>query len=423
MNYRLTQTLLVVLLHFVLTAQNNKLTIRGYIRNSEDSSVISLANISIKDQAIGTFSNEVGEFVFHIPDTLANHDLIISSIGYYNLTVKINNAKSSQIFYLKPHDYNLKEIIIFPDSLEPKYIIKKAIRKISKNYANRKSYIEAFYRGQAYNSTGYLRLTEAAVGIFDFGYDAKVDRSRIKVLEMRKSIDYTTYSQYKKVFKLLFEDQNILYEMYERNPIRTNNNNAPSFRNNDFMKKLSAKLVDITYIDNQIVYVVSFRLTRYGGKDGFDGQLFINAEDFAFVKIIFGWFTDLPKNHKLKEALYNGRYWYQTIIRYKKYKDKYYPNYIEYNNSVSIGDYAELGVKYKNILVVNNIYTNKSDYEKIKKANAEKKDIVLYQKEFVYNKEFWDNYNILLTNPLSFKAFQDLEKEKSLETQFQENSK
>ena len=53
----------------------------------------------------------------------------------------------------------------------------------------------------------------------------------------------------------------------------------------------------------------------------------------------------------------------------------------------------------------------------------EKKDVRLYEQEFDYNPDFWQNYNILLANPIQEKTKKDLEKEKALETQFKENSK
>ena len=317
--------------YFKLSAQQNYFTVSGYVKSSKDSSAINLANITIKGQPIGTFSNEIGEFTFHIPDSLNNQELVISAIGYYNLSLKAENINSSQIFLLRPHDYEIKEIIVFPDSMEAKYIVKKAIRKIPKNYSKKKFFIEAFYRGLAYNNTSYLRLVEAAIGVFDFGYDSNNMRSRIKIIELRKSIDYVKYSLYRKVFEFMYGNKNILYDVYYSDPLRSSDEKHITI-NNNFIKVFKLHLVDITYLNDKLVYVISFNKTRYDGNDGINGQLFINVHDYAFVKLIAGWYTMSPKGHRLRKLLYKENYWYQNIITFKKYNGRYYPNYIEHNS-------------------------------------------------------------------------------------------
>ena len=69
-------------------------------------------------------------------------------------------------------------------------------------------------------------------------------------------------------------------------------------------------------------------------------------------------------------------------------------------------------------LLINKVYPRTSQMigttEKMKRFGLQ------YQHK-KYNKPFWDNYNVIKETPLDIKIVSDLEKEISLEKQFQDN--
>ena len=65
------------------------------------------------------------------------------------------------------------------------------------------------------------------------------------------------------------------------------------------------------------------------------------------------------------------------------------------------------------LLQVNEIVTDKKQMER--------KSVDLYQKEFAYNKDFWDRYNALPMDRKYISAQKDLERKTSLDKQFQKN--
>ena len=77
----------------------------------------------------------------------------------------------------------------------------------------------------------------------------------------------------------------------------------------------------------------------------------------------------------------------------------------------------------KATLLVNNILTKRSEYEKVKAKFSSPKDVDLYNQEYKYNSEFWENYNILKLNPMYKQVQKDLEEKETLEEQFIKNGK
>ncbi len=415
----LFQILVIICINTI--AQDGYITIKGTIYNQEDSSKILFANIYVEASSISTISDETGSFVFHIPDSLKERRLVVSSIGYYNFVKEIKDLELDNKILLQPHTYMINEVVILSDSLEPKEIVRKALKNFSKNYPKKKYYLDAFYRGLAYDQTQYLRLIEAAIGIFDFGYDSDAERARIKVLELRKSNDYVKYYKYKTILDFMFGKENALYKAYYSNPLRSEMTEFGFRFDKDFVNKYTFELQELTYLDSTLVYQIAFNICTHGPNTGNRGVLYIRLDDFAIIKIISGMYFDTAVGNRLREYLYNECYFHYNTVIFRKFEGKYYPSFIEHNGVME--DNADKEGRFQNILVVNNIYTNKDYYEKIIKKYAEKKDVSLTEQTFKYNPEFWKNYNVLTSNPLPFKVFKDLEKEKTIEKQFKENSK
>ncbi len=82
---------LVILLNVLnsLVMGQTHLTISGKLQDAETQEPLVFASISIMGEPIGTVSNSMGEFDFHVPTSMENGRLVVSLLGYLNYEAAI----------------------------------------------------------------------------------------------------------------------------------------------------------------------------------------------------------------------------------------------------------------------------------------------------------------------------------------------
>jgi len=407
------------------------LKISGRVIDNSDSKAVVFANVSIKNTYLGVITNEIGAFELKLPSDLLYDTLEVSSLGYksYRIPLKGCFNKNDVIIKLHPEIFDIEEVIVTPEAKNPELIVQKALKAIKKNYPKKTFYLDVFFREMDYSGNTYLRLMEAAIGIQDFGFDSNIERIRIKLLELRKSYDYLEYSFGWKFLNMFLGEQNILYKTYYYNSLRNYKNILLFDKKNNRLYNFS--LDDIVFQDSSLIYVINytpngFCETRDRPLLDKEGKLYINQSDYAIVKATANYFVNRPGT--AGKLLFDSKYTTKSIVTYRKIKGKYYLSYLKYFSGFSGSPlYKDDNSKYRSqytqsSFYVTNIYTSYRDFDKVKRREKEKNDIDLYKKEFPYNADFWKTYNSILMNPLFKKVKLDLEKDKTLETQYKENN-
>ena len=110
----------------------NYITVKGKILSNDKA--VEFANITIKDQPIGTITNESGMFEFHIPDSLKNGIFVISCIGYYNFEKQLSKIMPyDSVFELNQRDIQIGEVIVLPKDKTAKDIVVKFHKVVLNN--------------------------------------------------------------------------------------------------------------------------------------------------------------------------------------------------------------------------------------------------------------------------------------------------
>ncbi len=73
------------------------------------------------------------------------------------------------------------------------------------------------------------------------------------------------------------------------------------------------------------------------------------------------------------------------------------------------------------ILLITDVITDKRLQDRIKYKDKLARDEKTLEKKYPYRPKFWEHYNIVQLKPIAGKAIKDLEWEKSLDLQFEEN--
>jgi len=433
---------------------------------------IESASIYIKNTTIGTISNTDGKFILLVPKEFKNDTLIISSIGYKSFKMVISDFDNTMDIYLEEDVASLDEVVVV-SSTRPKTgndIVVRAIERLSENLPEQPYLQKGFLRHKERNKKEYKWLIESALTLYDSSFASGAKNNlKINVDEIRKSYDLRdvdslfSYSTYLKntVRNINLKSQKLrrdtietatLVEAIKWNDRRINGlknlfmGQLNLLRNSNMSQALFGKsMLDEHQFELDTLLVVNERKlykikiskskdfiglnTKNVYNEGFEanGWLYIYWDNYAIKKIEYELVAASDIQKRRSKSLFDTQINHKLVITYMEYEGKMYPNYFYYEapKLVNIGDRSsdkeknekELGIDKDEqfYYTIQEILFTKiiQDPEIINEAlkNNWSDDIFSSRP---YNKEFWENYNILLESEEEEKLIQDLSKRASL---------
>lgn len=408
--YNMKSYLILITLIFVFAVESFSqqfITVSGKVLDENSKEPLVFASIGVEGKSIGTISNTIGEFDFHIPVEEIDNLLKINMLGYENFEMRISDIldRNISVFYLKKNTQVLDEVTI-TDSLNGGDILSTALNRIDKNHPMEPFMMDGFYRDLKSVGGSYVALLEAAVKIYDRDYKEPRNkyklRERVALIEVRKSLGYDHR------FTSFFDQTNLLEDLLLHNNIRYRQfSEEESFFN-------SLKRTDSDFYDGRRVFVLTLDSKA-------QMKLYIDALTYAFIRMEY----KIGKSDNIidrKKNLESRRNSLTKIIEFKEFAGKMYLSHIDLISDIGWSDSKTGDFKFSAVLhqqlLINKIYPNTR--EKIGTTEKMKRFGLQYQHKD-YNKVFWDNYNLIKETPLDKRIVEDLEKETPLEKQFQDN--
>lgn len=411
------QIRLIISLHIIffcstVLAQDYHI-VRAKLRNTKDSSTIAYAHVGMPRLGLGVITNQEGEFEINLPKEYTD-TIEISHLSYDVVKLSISEfVQSDSVIYMSESSNILNDVFVYPkDSI--RFWLEAAITNIKANGPQERNLSIGFYREVQYEKSTkkYTRLVEGAIEMQDKKYNKSLNNLRIRPIAVRKSDNNVEYTLYNKALKLMFGESNPLQYCVTHNPIRSflkENKKSKDLLNvilNDTTCEFSVIKKNADYI------VLSFDCPdSFIGRD--KGEIVLKTKDMGIVKCLYGIHF---KNKSIT---------YRIEVHQRKIKGVYMPILIQMQNVADlrkVNEEADAGISIST-LVFTEHYTNKRDFDRVKRRQMMKKDLDLYNQDFEYNPVFWKNYNVLLKEPLAPEVVRDLEKERELEKQFSNNSK
>ncbi len=388
------------------------ITISGKLIDDETEEPIVFASIGIDGKSVGTVSNAIGEFDFHVPYIYKDYRMIIRMLGYQNLSVPISNYayEDTVVFRLKRASKVLDEVVIM-DSLDGGDIVSAALNKIDKNYPKEPFMMDGFYRDLKKVGGKYFSLLEAAVKIYDEDYEEPKNKNRLRervaLMEVRKSLGYSNK------FTSYFEKYNLLEDLLLHNNIRYRQFPMEEIFFNSFRRG------ETTIYNGHLVYVAEGRFLVPENAGTMHIKLFVDVDSYGIVRMEY----ERTYNNEVlrKKGDLVSRYISDTkTIDFKEYQGKMYLNLISLKSKINWYDQKTDELRFETELqqelLINNIETN--PYERIAGTEKMRRYGLQYQDE-KYNREFWENYNVIKDTPLDEEIVADLEELGTLEEQFE----
>ncbi len=373
---------IVLLFSIVVSAQSDHKTITGQILDKENNHPIVFASIYLKGEAIGTASNEDGNFIFHVSNISGSNTIIISSLGYGSIEKKIDDLIDHQVIFLSSKVNSLDEVIITSTKkkkLTAKQIVKKAYKEIDKNYPTQPYILEGFVRDLQKEDNTYVEFLECAAKFYNQAHNVSIEPT-VELVEIRNS-----YIAQKNLWNEQWERKNSIIDLIEDDFIRFDYGPIKGKGGWTYV------IEDILPYNNKYVYKIIGTDTPFQ-----NAILYIDTASFAFVRMEL---TRTSHNGKSwKRRLSNGQQqmYYNVIFEYQEYNDKMYLKYQKEEDTWEIYDTKDpnklLFIKHpKKELFINKIVVDNIEKYPFQQNMEIGSSLENQSKE--YNAKFWSNYN------------------------------
>lgn len=324
---------------------NAQISINGSIK-SESNEPLIYANVYLKNYNVLAISNENGNFELKIKkNRVSNDTLIISYIGYETKVIPlfVNQTKMDLgVIILQLESEQLPTLTISSPP-HPKQIIKRAIKKIKKNYSRETEYYGAFYRELMEENDLAIELNEAIVNIEYSGYPSnkfvkKSFREFYKNQTTFKSFkSFGNVFMYAQYFPYFISEDDKVFIQYARKSYNFSlfaNEPAPYGGPNDLLAFDKVKYL-YDFLDPKMLSDYTF---KYLGKDIIDGII--------CYKIEFE-----PKKSEIEKVFHN----YSKEMEFPIYRGIIY---------INIDDYAILSFKGQNYIEADfSIYNKRGSFK------------------------------------------------------------
>jgi hypothetical protein len=329
--------------------------IRGKIISSENFEPVGFATVSLKQNRLGIFTNAEGDFKIPKESNFESDSLIVSSIGFKRKAIAFSSLDKARVnrIVLETATYSLKEIkvIASKDQITSETLIRRAIRRIVKNYpVNPFSYV-SYYRDYQKKDSLYINLNEAIVRTWDNGFDKKSALNDYSLLDFRKNLDFlrsniTPYydNNTKFIPSATLPDQggNELLILMVHDALR--NFRIPSF---SFIYRFSVNFINNhifsqaipVYDNNLLLYKINFKANHYLTGDSLEvsGDIYIQPKNYAIYKLDYS-------AHYLTEAD-NGKEMFSIKTEYGNEENRdplLRLKYISFSNLFRAADTSDL---------------------------------------------------------------------------------
>ena len=384
-----------VLLFSHLQAQNDDdfYTIGGVVKDARTKRKIEHATVSAVGTYVGTITNEDGEFVLKLSDSLSVMEIEFSCLGYYNVKFPVSKQNTlNQEFLLQPQSIPLKEIEVLSWK-NARDLIEIAIEKIEQNYSQTPNLLTGFYRETAQKSRKYITISEAVVQIYKDSYKSSTDRDKVQILKGRTLVS-PKISDTLAVKLLGVPNLAIFVDVVKNSELIIDKEIIPLY---------AYKLDESVTMNDRIQYVVRFTPQMIVDFPLYSGTFYIDQETLAFTRIEFA--MDMKDKNKVTNIILLRK---PSGLRFSPEEVSYVVSY-KYQDGKTYLNYLHGQIRFKcdwkrrlfatNYTVVSElVITDNQKESPIRIANRDSfsnRRSLSDEAMSYYDSNFWGAYNII----------------------------
>lgn len=364
----------------------------GRVLDKYNDAPIPYATVSIPQAAIGTITNQNGEFRFRFPDSLRHAPLQIAHLGYSTYEVEAGlMAGHHQRLALEPVAVSLQEVVV--RVVNPEKVINEMLAKRRTNYSGKPVYHTVFYREGVGSKKKMFNLTEAVFQLYKTPHNHSHQTEQVKLLKMRQITNPREQNTVITKFKAGINTC-LLLDMVK---------NLPDFLQQSDRVLYDYAHTDIRVMDDRLAHVISFEQKKGITSPLYQGEIYIDTENSALLGGSFQIHPDFVKN--AAALIVDKKSWNLNItpeqiiymVSYKENNGVYYLNHIRGNLQLQIQKPNKLFSTTANTwfeMVV--CKTETQEVQPFTRAERLPTRSIFSETRFEYDPGFWENFNIIL---------------------------
>jgi len=365
----------------------------GKVVDSKSGEALVFATLEVSDSNISTVTNNDGEFLIKVPNSIQNANVIISFLGYKQVILALSILeKTKNKIKLVADVTELAEASINTYK-DPEKLVREIFKRKGVNNLDQSALMTGFYRETIKKRRRNVSLAEAIVNVYKQPYTS-FRNDNVKLYKARKSTDYSRLDTV--ALKLQGGPFNALYVDMMKYP--------KYIFTNEMIDNYNFSYAPSTTVNGKPVFVVKFSQRTNIVEPLYYGKLFIDAETLALNSAIYNLNVE---NKELAGSMFVKRKprdvnVYPTKAAYRvDYREKNGKWYYSYSN-VQIS--FKVNRKRK---LFNSIYTLSSEMaitdwkindtkENLKSNERIRPSIIIADEAFGFSDpEFWGAYNVI----------------------------
>ncbi|MEL7002893.1 MAG: carboxypeptidase-like regulatory domain-containing protein [Bacteroidota bacterium] len=397
-------TILAICLFSASYGQEYRLTLS--VLNAENREPVPYATIMFVEQQYGFSANSSGRFSLRVNKVEFQRKLNISSIGFEDFTITLGDLIEKDIneILLKPKVTILDELMVRAEAESPSDIIRKSTKLLPEFLGNAPYYLHMFYKESLLQHNRHVGFTEG-YGIMHVTDYVRAQRTKNELFKLdlvqwkniRRS-DYelkddcdTLKSRKLGIAKLMKAKT----EYFHRGPLTKG-----------FIDQYKYNIDSLTSYHGHDVFVIGFQPKQWTEEDQIQGQIYINADDYALLSIRVSQRNSKTlffNNCKIPSSKSEFKLTFTQVSKQYFIKELYLKNtFMDIEEEIKI-----IGGEFQ--------------VNKVQRLNYDQR-VVLYNEminpAISYNSEFWKDHG----DDISALIIKDLTHDTSLYEQFVENT-
>ena len=250
--------------------------IRGRVLDKSDKQPLPYSSIYLSGKAIGTVTNDNGQFQLKLPSKYLADTIIVSCIGYKRIKAPVSTFLNEEKDYLlKPDVISIQEVII--RKISPVNLLQSATEAVNENYPNKPAVLTSFYREMIKKGSRYMMVSEAVLESYKPGYGRAAASDQVKILKGRKSQDPGTKDS------VLLRLKAGLNTMLQLDVVK----NMPDFLTGENTQDYDYKMSDIVVDNGREQYAIEFSPKKGSENIFYKGRILLDVRNLAFTWVEF----------------------------------------------------------------------------------------------------------------------------------------
>jgi len=366
--------------------------LEGAVRERGSGDPIAYCAVGIVETGAGTVTNQNGQFLLKIPDSLQSAYIHFSHIGYQAQFVPAGLlAENKADTYLDTRYIPLEAVIV--RLVNPQKLIKDMLTARTNNYSDKPHYLTTFYREGVDFKRGFANLTEAVFRVFKPGYGNQ-QSDQVKMMKMR------TISNQQLTDTVVMKMKAGVNACLILDIIK----NLPDFLILNDENMYHYTKIAMTVTNERLAHVIAFEQKPGIRGPLYKGELYIDEENFALLHARFQIHPDYirqaesmlvvkrSKNVEItpQEAVYS--------VTYRQWNGKYYVNHTR-------GDLIFKVKKKKFLTGTSTVHTwfemvtchiDTLNVRRFSVRESQSTQNILSETNYVYDASFWGDFNTIL---------------------------